>query len=157
TKQEVRAKNLGVAPVTGIAFSSNGRFLVVAHKDGTAERWDGVALAARRNTSPLTWHTSDEEVTSIAFSRDGRKLAIGGSNGLIQIVSPDMPNNILLNLGVRGTKVYSLTFSQDGQWLAAGTSKGVVTFYPISIPDMAKAVCHRIIRNLSHKEWLDFV
>lgn len=62
-------------------------------------------------------------IYSVAFSQDGKKLAIGNSDGAVGLGEPDLARPPQLFLGHRGT-VNTLQFSPDGKQLVSGASDG---------------------------------
>ena len=98
----------------GIAFSPDGRRLAVATSMGVwlydAETFDELAL--------LTGHK--EEVTTVAFSPDGTKLASGSGfhfPGTLKLWDVDTGQNID-TFQVEGGSTDSISFSPDGKMLA---------------------------------------
>lgn len=104
-------------PVTNLAFSGNGAYLVTA-----------------AGNSILVWHTkrgrerfqfsSTADVTSIAFSPDSKLLASGDSDGRVTLWSI-VPGwwklrRMLCRLSVQTGPVQAIAFSPDGRLLAAG-------------------------------------
>jgi WD40 repeat protein len=109
-----------------VAFSPRGDRLAVAYGDDDAKRpqcvkvWDTAAgrelLTLRAQTGPL-W--------SVAFSRDGKRIAAGGGNHRVA----DLPGEVSVWDAVSGEVVYQLkghtacvwgvTFSPDGKRLAS--------------------------------------
>jgi WD40 repeat protein len=63
-------------------------------------------------------------VTALDFSRDGKKLAVGGSDGSISVHSVEARETTRAVLGAHDTPVNCIAFSQDGRLLASGDSKG---------------------------------
>ncbi|WKX07238.1 WD40 repeat domain-containing protein [Streptomyces sp. NL15-2K] len=64
------------APVTGVSFAPDSRFLASASADGTARVWDlhdGQTVAIVRN---------DGTMNCCAWHPDGTRLAVGGQQGL---------------------------------------------------------------------------
>lgn len=63
-----------------------------------------------------------EEVTAIAFSPDGRILAVGGDNGMLEFWNPDTRESMRsVNLGISNfgfSEVGAMAFSPDGRILA---------------------------------------
>ena len=67
-------------------------------------------------------------VTSIAYSPDGKLIASGDRNGVIQLWDPETGRRVR-TITVRWDLVLSLAFSPDGKTLVAGTGDGVIHSY----------------------------
>ena len=65
-------------PVTGVAYSPDGRRLVSGSWDGTVRFWDP---ATGSEAACYVWPVG--KVVSLAFSPDGLRLAVGGDRGAI--------------------------------------------------------------------------
>ena len=105
-------------PITSLAFSPDGRTLLMGSEDHTLQRWsvsDGKIIGG-----PLTHPT---EVRLVAYSADGRMLATAQAGGLVRIwaVPTDDSRDHLLPLDGSVSKA---TFSTDGRFvLPTGHSK----------------------------------
>jgi WD40 repeat protein len=98
----------------------------------------------RRLTSPL------KGAGSVAFSRDGRTLAAGGTDGAIQLW--DMPGGqARATLTGHTGAVWSMEFSPDGRTLATGSDDGTVRLWDVA----GKQERHRLSagKNVSSLEF----
>jgi WD40 repeat protein len=95
------------------AFSSDGQILAVGCKRAV-QFWD---LKTERVTSSLKH--SFELTRSLAYSRDGRFLAIGGSNGIVTVWNLPAKKTWNLTHGDSDALIFSLVFTADGTVLAS--------------------------------------
>lgn len=100
----------GTAPV---AFSPEGKILATRWKD-IVKLWDVTSGSLIRILQGET-----DQVTSIAFSPNGRLLALGSNNGIIKVWRV-ANGNLIHTLKGHAGGVLSVTFSPDGQLLASG-------------------------------------
>ncbi len=68
-------------------------------------------------------------ISTLDFSKDGKRLVMGGSDDSIKVWSPT--ENTYSTLGDKGKSVRSLAFSSDGKWLAAGGFKRQLRFWRV--------------------------
>ncbi|MGG5890096.1 AAA family ATPase [Falsiroseomonas sp. HC035] len=78
---------------------------------------------------PLAGH--EGRVTTAAISADGRLLATGGEDGVVQIRRLDGPDPVAppLTAGRHDGAVRALAFSPDGAWLATGGEDGTLRLW----------------------------
>ena len=152
TEKEVRfwaggsSKNRSIS----LAFSPDRTILANGNLDGTVQMWDTTTgeeltvLNKKMDKMKMLIHTPDGKLvtnepwgtdnmsrpTELAFSPDGKILAIGSNNSSIQLW--DIATNELITTftGHIGS-AHSLAFSADGNTLASGSSDGTVRFWDI--------------------------
>ncbi|WP_435613515.1 nSTAND1 domain-containing NTPase [Streptomyces sp. bgisy159] len=138
-----------------VAYSPDGHMLAAGSVDRNLVRlWDvsdpGRPVALGR---PVPVDRSVNSVRSLAFSPDGRVLAVGGhtsnngdggSGGFVDLWSLTSPSHPVLlgrpkSPAVQGwdaaTAVESLAFGPDGRTLAAGWRAGIVSLWNVTDPD----------------------
>ena len=110
-------------PVSGAAFSPDGKTLAVASWDQQVRRWD---LEGRLRPS---FRTARSMVYSVAFSPDGKLLAVGQDAGLVQIMDArtgKQLKRLLVRSPGSDNVTMSLEFSADGQILLVASDNGPV-------------------------------
>ena len=116
SRQEVIQITSHVAPVAAVSFCGDKPFLVSASVDGTAALWDLKTLKEITNIGgPLV-------PSSIAASKDCRKVIVGNSHGPALLWKPLDGKKISILQGVVGA--VSVAFSQDDHYLAAASDEG---------------------------------
>jgi WD40 repeat protein/DNA-binding SARP family transcriptional activator len=142
----------GIAVINGpggvvdqVAFSPGGTLLALGSGtlgitgEGEVTLWD--AATRRQIGAPLVDHTG--AVKSMAFSPDGRTLAVGTDDGAVSLwnvatrqqVGPALP----VDFSAEYTGgVISIAFSRDGKTLAAVTSDGKVWLLEVAIGRWAR-------------------
>lgn len=133
----LRGASLGPAPEWAHwAFSPDSQFLAFRRfgKDlYLIDLRSGLLEEAIQSTQLLAQHTGT--IDCMAFSSDGKWLAMVGDGGEITVVSLD--GRAERRLHPRdANRLYAVAFSPDGRWLAAGSRKGVVTLWPAADLDV---------------------
>jgi WD40 repeat protein len=130
----------GTGDAQVLAFSPDGRTLAVGHSSGEVTLWDVTTPSApRRRPGQLVFDpTADAQPAAfaLAWSPDGRTLAIGGQSGarLADVADPDRPSLLGEPLGFpfsfRGktmlVDVRAVAFSADGHTLAINFPRSTV-------------------------------
>ncbi|EJD44393.1 WD40 repeat-like protein [Auricularia subglabra TFB-10046 SS5] len=105
--------------VTDIALSPSGQYIATGCEDWSVRIWD--ARTGQPVGAPLTGHEND--VTSIAFSPDGRSLyiATGSTDGRVRIWDTRTWQPLGAPLTVHELGITSVAFSPDGRTLASSS------------------------------------
>ncbi|MFQ5859694.1 MAG: WD40 repeat domain-containing protein, partial [Anaerolineae bacterium] len=113
--------------VSGLDFSPDGATLASASHDLTAKIWDVTARHRLREASPIpaTW-------TSVAFSPDGKTLAVGDILGGVMFFDVALRGSPSLPVYRHNGRVSSLDFSPDGQTLASGSDDGTIVLWDVA-------------------------
>src|SRR5262245_12843140 len=99
-------------PVVGLAYSPDGQTLASASADGTARLWD-----VRDGRLRETLHSSEARAYCVAFSPDGKLLAVGygGDHGLVQIWEFN-PLRRIESWAAHHRVTRRIAFGPDGHW-----------------------------------------
>jgi len=108
--------------VSALAFGSRPPSLAIGWNKGR------VVIVTLDKDGFLAAPSRDSAITALAFSPDGKALAIADANGKVWIWSPDAKE---IPLDSQDRAVQTLAFSSDGRRLAGGGSKGTVQLWSL--------------------------
>jgi WD40 repeat protein len=125
----------GPGSCEAIAFSPQGQFLAIAYQRNDTKDLERLFSVAFWDTKTWQlvkrWITPALYVERIAFSPDGRFLAVGGHRatatfpqGVIEIWDVARDTKVKGVIVHTSRNVESLTYSADGKFIASGTSTG---------------------------------
>lgn len=108
-----------------LAFSPDGRFLVVGDRDGGVRLYapaepDAVALSLSQHEAP---------VTALASSQGARVIVSADARGRLLVWSRDGEQQASEELAALSQPVVSLALTRDGQWLAASLAEGGIRLW----------------------------
>jgi WD40 repeat protein len=137
-------QNLSVATdqgaINGLALSRDGRQLASCGSNGTVKVWDAANLKESRKLVGLP-NNSSNNGRSLAWSPDGRQLALGGIDGSSPTNRTPIGTVIIWNIAtgkqgqtLRGHSetVLSVSWSPDGHWLASGSKDKTIKIWNVS-------------------------
>jgi WD40 repeat protein len=115
-----QSERVDLGPVNALAFSPNGKILAVAHEEGFRLRHlttgKELVRAERRGTF------------AVAFSSDGKTIAIGMADGTVRLWPTDADAGSGKLTG-HNEGVTSVAFAPDGKILASGSYDGTICFW----------------------------
>ncbi len=117
------------AKVTGIAYSSNGKYFATASLDRDVKLWD-----ASTNKEIRTFIGHSDFVFSIAFSPDGKRLLSGCFDRTARVWDIDSGKELLQLKGHQGP-IQQAVFSQNGSTIATASADGTVRLYDAATGD----------------------
>ncbi len=122
-----------------VCFSPDGKRLAACGDEIPLSPSDGKDVAARRENkiliwdmasheTPINWPSDSEFGYRLAFSPDGKHLALGGVEGLVELWDTATRQKVQTFKGHSGP-VHSLAFSPDGTRLATGCADGTLRLW----------------------------
>jgi WD40 repeat protein len=122
--------DLDIRQASAAAFSPDSRSLAVVNVLGECVLWD---VPEAQKSATLRGFLQGAH--SVAFSHDGRRLAVGSNGNEAVKIWDSESRRELLTLAGRGSMFGSVGFSPDGNVLAASNSRGVLHVWSAPAPD----------------------
>ncbi|MGZ8781855.1 MAG: WD40 repeat domain-containing protein, partial [Thermoanaerobaculia bacterium] len=104
--------------VMTVAFSPDGDLFLAGDNDGNLASWNAKSLAFQRR-----WKTAGTAVASLAFSPDGRRVAVVDA-GTARITVIDVRESTPKSFDGECERSFSAAFRSDGQTLVTGCNDG---------------------------------
>ncbi|HYU30799.1 MAG TPA: hypothetical protein VEW48_01430 [Thermoanaerobaculia bacterium] len=151
-------------PVNRVAFSPDGEYLVDGSGNdfvlgGSLRLWDVKTIRSdRERARPLEELITPEIVTSVAFSRDSARLAIGTGNkflhgsGTVLLWKPGQAKPLAKSLGGELGNLTGMGFGADGSRLTLVESNGTVNLW--SVAEDKPVDTRRSFRGSGPGEWM---
>ncbi|MFI6626673.1 helix-turn-helix domain-containing protein [Streptomyces sp. NPDC050528] len=159
-KDLVRGDEIGA-----LAFTADGSALAAGDQTGRVDLWDGGlrhregilrnVFPAPTATAVTPLGTTPEGIAALAFSPDGRTLAVGGDGGSLQLwdVATQQPLSSA-PLTTPGEAITSLAFSPDGTTVYAGSAHVPLQRYAVDPARALARVCARTGNaELTRAQW----
>ncbi|MER6629037.1 helix-turn-helix domain-containing protein [Streptomyces sp. NPDC000987] len=142
-----------------MAYSPSGDLRATADRTGRVLLHDGTTNSPQGVLSDGLSDGPDGNplpVTALAFSPDGRTLAVGNPVGRIRLW--DLPSRTTLGapLPTGGDSVRGLAFSPDGRTLYAQGAHTRLRSYPLAPERLATELCARF-GSLTRTEWTTYI
>jgi WD40 repeat protein len=135
-----------------VAFSRDGLRIVSGSGDNTLRLWD--AKSGQLIGQPLKGHVGI--VSTVAFSPDGSHIVSGSRDAMMRLWDGRLGQPIGQPLRGHSDSVSSVAFSPDGSHIVSGSLDGTLRIWPV-FEGWANALCAKIPRNMTHKEWREWV
>jgi WD40 repeat protein len=113
------AQTILAAPQRRIVVSPDGHLAASAGADDSIRVFDFV-----RHKQVMTLRPHSAQLTAIAFSRDGRWLATGASDGRVALLRPTSEEIVTL-AQVHGAAVHDLAFTESGRLVSGSFDRSV--------------------------------
>ncbi len=130
-----------IAGVVTASFSDDGRRIVTASEDGTAQVWN--AISGERIGAPLRHGAT---VVSASFSSDGKRVVTASKDGTARLWEAASSRPIGQPIRLEGT-VHSASFSSDGRRVL--TAAATAQIWDATIPE---ALGHEIGNPMRHPQ-----
>jgi WD40 repeat protein len=138
--------------VNSVSFSNDGKLLAVGDDAGVLRIWD---ISQRKVVNVLTGHKA--RINDVKFSKDDHFLASASFDGSIKVWNMRNLNDQPIVLKDHSSWVWKMAYSPQGDKLVAGCVDNLVRVWPTNSDVMAEQICSRIRRNMSIKEWEQYV
>jgi hypothetical protein len=99
-------------------------------------------------------------VSDLSFSSDGKYLASSSYNGearVWEVNSFAKTNPHFMKLFDVNSPAMSVGFANDNKQVVVGYKNGSLQFWTLSAKILADDICNKLQRNMSNKEWMQYV
>jgi WD40 repeat protein len=124
----------------------------VGDTKGIVKVWD---VKKQELVSTLVGHAA--RINNVSFSWDNKKLATGSWDKTVRLWNTAKWENLPIVLKDHPDWVWSVAFSANSDKLLAGCRDSFVRIWPTNAKTLADMICSKTKRNLSKKEWEQFV
>jgi WD40 repeat protein len=151
-----------VGPPTFVAISPDGRW--VAASRGIQGIGDNIIDVIDASAGQIRWKHAGAPNTPIAFTRDGRTVAMASADGTLRTFDTGSGRETF-RIPLEEQPLRALAFDEQGVSLTAasvirtltGASGVTVKKYLLRRDDVVTHACSRLSRNLTKPEWTRYV
>ncbi|MEU6350226.1 helix-turn-helix domain-containing protein [Streptomyces sp. NPDC047072] len=136
-----------------VALSPDGRHLATAGLYGAVTVWRGRDGRYREAVVAPPAGAPGARVTALAFSPDGRTLAVGYTSGDLRLWDVAARQPLGAGLATPGDPIRSLAFDADGGAVYASGDHVPLRRYAIAPAQVVTRLCARAGRDLTGAEW----
>jgi WD40 repeat protein len=141
-------------PIYAVAISHDGGVIASGDLSGTVHLYDARSSEKSKFQS-LSGH--DARINDLKFSPNDERLASASYDGRIQLWDTKNFNDQPIVLEDHTSWVWAMAFSPDNKYLISGCVDRLIRKYPTHAYEMAQAMCGKVSRNISKKEWDAYV
>jgi WD40 repeat protein len=139
--------------VWSLAFNSKvPNELAAGSRDGTVTIWN-----LQNRTTRLTFRLDKNDVTSLAFSPDGKLLAVGAQGYKVFVYDARTGQKYGQAFLDHDANVIALRFSPDGNKLLSASSDYTVVIHDMNPKDWQDRACQLANRNFTRAEWEQYI
>jgi len=141
--------------IKSLAFKPERGLLASGGADGKVRLWqwndDGELPKVQKE-----FIAHEAAINALSFSSDGRRLATASADKRVKIWDIEQTTEPAL-VFEHDAYVWSAAFSPDGNTLVSGSANNLIQIWITRTDILAEKACQVVTRNLSEKEWRQFV
>jgi WD40 repeat protein len=141
----------GESPVTFVRYNPSATVLAIGKFDGSITILDAVTWEVIQS---LNGHLS--QVTDLEFNSDGSFMASASYDGTSMLWNMKSPSERQVIFTDHGGWVLQAGFSPDGRHVWTGDALGALRTFSLTM-DNYVGLCEKVKRNMTSKEWNNFV
>lgn len=125
------SKDANMLAVGDVAFDPSGKTAASAGGN-QVHLWD--PNTGKQLKVLVTLEKADKPVKCLAFSPDGKSLAVGGEDGVVRVVGVETGKETFAS-AARAVRIEQVAYSPNGKFIAAVDSGGALTVYAPGTPN----------------------
>jgi hypothetical protein len=144
--------------ISAVAINSTGSRIAFVDNSGSLRIAD-----AKTSSIMKTVAAHSGRITDVKFSPDDRQIATAGYDKTVKIWNSDNLSNRPITINKHEDFVLSVAFSSDGNYLVSSgevpDNKSIpfLYYWPTHASSMADQMCAKVTRNLTQREWENYV